>query len=71
MMLTVTSFIKHKTLIPRVKVSKSEIENAGSITISEFFSSGPPFVYQTLHRSSSTDADRCQINLLWKASLVV
>ena len=70
MMLTVTSFIKHKTLIPRVKVSKSEIENGGRITISEFFSSGPSFVYQTLHRSSTTDADRCQINLLWKASLV-
>ena len=34
MMLTVTPFIKHKTIIPRVKVSKSEIENAG---ISEFF----------------------------------
>ena len=70
MMLTVIPFIKQKTIIPRVKVSKSEIENAGRITISEFLSSGPSFVYQTLHESSSTHADRCQINLMWKASLV-
>ena len=70
MMLTVTPLIKHKTIIPRVKVSKSEIKNAGRVTITESFSSGPSFVYQTLHESSSTDADRCQINLLWKVSLV-
>ena len=37
MMLTVTPFIKHETIIPRVKVLKSEIENAGRITICEFF----------------------------------
>ena len=69
MMLTVTPFIKHKTIIPRVKVSKSEIENAGRITISEFFLVDHHSYVKHFMDLQVLDADRCQINLLWKASL--
>ena len=51
-------------------VSSLEIKNVGKININEFFSSGSSFLYHRLHESSFTEADKCHINLLWKASLL-